>query len=45
MKTKCLRARQLKIAASLYSLARGSRIVYYVKEASWSRVRRAGSGS
>jgi len=34
IKTKCSRARQLKIAASLYSPARGSRIVYYVKKAS-----------
>jgi len=44
MKTMCLRARQLKTAAFLYSLTRGSRTVYYVKEDSQSRVRRAESG-
>jgi len=44
MKIIYSRARQLETAASLYSLARGLRTVYDVKEDSWSRVRRAESG-
>jgi len=43
MKTTYLRARQLETAISLYSPARGSRTIYYVKENSWSRVRRVRS--
>ena len=43
IKTACLRARRLEIAIYLYSLARGLRPVYHVKEDSRSRVRRAGS--
>jgi len=33
------RARQLKIAVSVYSLARGSRPAYHARENSWSRIR------
>jgi len=44
MKIIYSRARQLETAAFLYSPARGLRTVYYVKEDSWSRVRRAESG-
>jgi len=43
MKAMCSKARQLRIATSFYSLARGSRTAYCVKEDSWSRVRGAGS--
>ena len=38
------RARQLKIAVSFYSPARGLRTVYCVREDFWSRVRRVESG-
>jgi len=43
MKIMCLRARQLEIAISVYSPARGSRSGHCVREDSWSRTRRVRS--
>jgi len=43
MKIMHSRARQLEIAVSVYSLARGSRPTYCAREDSWSKVRRVGS--
>jgi len=40
----CLKARQLEIAASLYSLSKGLRAIYHAKTDFRSRVRRARSG-
>jgi len=45
MKTICLRARQLKIAASLYSSAKGLRAIYCLEKNPQSRIRGVGSGS
>jgi len=44
MKIMCSRAKQLKITISVYSLARGLRPVYHVREDSQSRIRKVGSG-
>jgi len=44
MKTTHLRARQLEITVSFYSLARGLRTAYHAKEDSWGGVRGSGSG-
>jgi len=43
IKTMYSRARQLEIAIFVYSLARGSRPVYHMREDSRSRIRRVGS--
>jgi len=43
MKIMGLRARQLKIAISIYSPARGSRFICHAREDSRSRTRRVGS--
>ena len=45
MKTTRSRARQLEIAASLYSPAKGSRAIHYLEKNPWSRIRGVGSGS
>jgi len=45
MKTTCLRARQLKITTSLYSLAKGSRAIYCLEKNLRSRIKGVGSGS
>jgi len=45
MKTTRSRARQLEIAASLYSLAKGSRAIHCLEKNPWSRIREVGSGS
>jgi len=44
MKIRHLRARRLEIAVSVYSLARGSRLVYHMREDSRSRIRRVENG-
>jgi len=44
MKIMHLRASKLEIAVSVYSLARGLRPVYHMREDSRSRIRRVGSG-
>jgi len=44
MKTMCLRARQLEIAASLYSPDKDSRAIYCLEKNSRSRIRGVGSG-
>jgi len=41
----CSRARQLEIAASLYSLAKGLRAIYCLEKNPWSRIRGVESGS
>ena len=43
IKITCSRARRLEITISIYSPARSSRPVYYAREDSQSRIRRAGS--
>ena len=43
MKIMCSRARQLEIAISIYSLARGPRPNHCTREDFWSRTRRVGS--
>ena len=43
MKVMHSRARQLKIVIFFYSLVRGLRPIYYIREDSWSRTRRVGS--
>ena len=43
MKITYSRARRLEISVSVYSLARGSRPVYRMREDSRSRIRRVGS--
>jgi len=45
MKTIRSRARRLEIAASLYSLAKGSRAIYCLEKNIQSRIRGVGSGS
>jgi len=45
MKTMHSRARQLKIATSLYSLSKGLRATYHSVENPRSRIRGVGSGS
>jgi len=45
MKTMRLRARQLEIAASLYSPAKGSRAIHCLEKNPQSRIRGVGSGS
>jgi len=40
-----LRARQLEIAASLYSPAKGSRAIYCLEKNTQSKIRGVGSGS
>ena len=44
MKVMHSRARQLEITISVYSLARGLRPDHHIREGSWSRTRRLGSG-
>jgi len=44
IKTACLRARQLGITVSFYSLARDSRPIYCAREDSRSRTRKVESG-
>jgi len=43
MKITYLRARQLRIAISIYSPVRGLRPVYHMREDSRSRIRKVGS--
>jgi len=45
MKTTHSRARQLEIAASLYSPAKGSRAIHCLEKNPWSRIRGVESGS
>ena len=45
MKTICLRTRRLEITASLYSLSKGSRAIYYLEKNPRNRIREVGSGS
>jgi len=45
MKTTCSRARQLEIATSLYSPAKGLRAIYCLEKNTWSRIRGVESGS
>ena len=45
MKTMCSRARRLKIAASLYSPAKGSRAIHCLEKNTQSRIRGVGSGN
>ena len=45
MKTTCSRARQLEIAASPYSLAKGSRAIYCLEKNPRSRIKEVESGS
>ena len=45
MKTICSRARQLKIAVSLYSLSKGSRVIYCSEKIPRSMIKGVGSGS
>jgi len=45
MKITCSKARQLKIAASLYSPAKGLRAIHYLEKNPRSRIRGVGSGS
>jgi len=45
MKIMCLRARQLKITASLYGLSKGSRAIYCLEKNPRSRIRGVGSDS
>ena len=45
MKIMCLRARQLKIAASLYSPLKGLRAIYCLQKNPRSRIRGVRSGS
>jgi len=45
MKTTCSRVRQLEIAVSFYSPAKGSRAIHCLEKNTWSRIRGVGSGS
>jgi len=45
MKTTCSRARQLEIAASHYSPAKGSRAIHCLEKNPQSRIREVGSGN
>ena len=45
MKTICLKAKQLKIIAFLYSPSKGLRAIYCSEKISRSRIRGVGSGS
>jgi len=45
MKTTCSRARQLEIAASFYSSAKGSRAIYCLEKNPRSRIKEVGSSS
>ena len=45
MKTTYLRARRLEIAASLYGLSKGLRVIYCLEKNPGSRIREVRSGS